>query len=111
MRGWGRRYPSGSGVAYYAEVALGKPAGRAVGIVAAIGLVAAIPATAITGGQYVAEFIDLDAAALVFPVVVLVGATTGAGHRPAAGVRTGPQDDREDPTVPVSSRRGSPRTR
>jgi amino acid efflux transporter len=75
----GRRYPSASGVAFYAEVALGRTAGRAVGILAAIGLLAAIPATAITGGRYVAQFLGSGTAAWVFPIVVLVAAT-GVGY-------------------------------
>jgi amino acid efflux transporter len=74
----GRRYPSASGVAYYAEVALGKTAGRTVGIIAAIGLLAVIPATAITGGRYVAQFLGTGAAAWIFPVVVLAVATAVA---------------------------------
>src|SRR4051812_2093453 len=71
----GRRHPAASGVAYYAEVALGKTAGRAVGVIAAIGLISVIPATAITGGRYVAQFLGVDAATWVFPMVVLFVAT------------------------------------
>ncbi|MFD2416760.1 APC family permease [Amycolatopsis pigmentata] len=71
----GRRYPSASGIAYYAEVALGPAVGRTVGIIATIGLVAAVPATALTGGRYVAQFLGIGAAAQVFPIVVLAGGT------------------------------------
>lgn len=71
----GRRYPAASGVAYYAEVALGRTAGQTVGMIAAIGLVAAIPATAITGGRYLAQYLGIGAAAWVFPIVVIAGAT------------------------------------
>lgn len=74
----GRRYPSASGVAHYAEVALGRNLGRSVGIVAAIGLLAVIPATAITGGRYIAQFLGNSAAAWVFPIVALAVATAVA---------------------------------
>jgi hypothetical protein len=74
----GQRYPSASGVAYYAEVALGRTTGRAVGVIAAVGLFAAVPATAITGGLYVAQFLGLPGAAWMFPIGVLVLATMAA---------------------------------
>ncbi|GAA0895974.1 APC family permease [Pseudonocardia zijingensis] len=77
--GWlGRRYPSASGVAHYAEVALGRTTGRAVGIIAAIGLLSIIPATATTGGRYIAQFSGVESATWSFPIIVLVGATAAA---------------------------------
>ncbi|PWW56181.1 APC family permease [Actinokineospora spheciospongiae] len=71
----GRRHPAASGVAHYAEVALGKPVGRTSGMLAALALVTGIPATAITGGFYLAEFSGIGVLAWVFPLLVLVGAT------------------------------------
>ncbi|SFT37182.1 amino acid efflux transporter [Actinopolyspora lacussalsi subsp. righensis] len=74
----GRRYPSASGVAYYSEVALGGTTGRTSGLLATFALTTGIPATAITGGRYVAEFSGISALAWVFPIMVLVGATVAA---------------------------------
>lgn len=71
----GRRYPSASGVAYYSEMALGPAVGRASGLLATFALVTGIPATAIVGGRYVAEFSGAASLAWVFPVAVLGGAT------------------------------------
>ncbi|MGI8666594.1 MAG: APC family permease [Jatrophihabitans sp.] len=71
----GRRHPSASGLAYYSEVALGPAVGHAVGLLATLALVAGIPATAITGGRYVAEFSGTRSLGWVFPVVILAGAT------------------------------------
>lgn len=71
----GRRYPAASGVAHYSEVALGAATGRTSGLSATLALTAGIPATAITGGRYVAEFSGVAELAWVFPLVVLVGAT------------------------------------
>ncbi|CAM3611754.1 APC family permease [Nocardiopsis gilva] len=71
----GRRYPSASGVAHYSEVALGGITGRTSGMLATFALTAGIPATAITGGRYVAEFSGIGSLEWVFPVVVLAGAT------------------------------------
>ncbi|MEU6049245.1 APC family permease [Streptomyces xanthochromogenes] len=71
----GRRYPSASGVAHYSEVAFGRPTGRSAGLLATLALVAGIPATAITGGRYVAEFSGVPSLAWLFPVAVLAAAT------------------------------------
>jgi amino acid efflux transporter len=75
----GRRHPSASGVAYYSEVALGPAVGHTAGLLATIALVTGIPATAITGGRYVAEFSGAGSLAWVFPVAVLTAATVVAG--------------------------------
>lgn len=74
----GRRYPSASGVAHYSEVALGRATGRTSGLLAAFALVTGIPATAITGGRYLAEFSGVAALAWAFPVAVLAAATAVA---------------------------------
>lgn len=74
----GRRHPSASGVAYYSEIALGPAVGRGAGLLATLALVAGIPATAITGGRYVAEFSGVAMLAWAFPVAVLAGATVVA---------------------------------
>lgn len=74
----GRRHPSASGVAHYSEIALGPAVGRAAGLLATFALVTGIPATAITGGRYVAEFSGAGSLAWAFPVVVLGGATVVA---------------------------------
>lgn len=71
----GRRYPSASGVAHYSGVALGPAAGRTSGLLAILALTAGIPATAITGGRYVAEFAGAASLAWLFPLAVLAGAT------------------------------------
>lgn len=71
----GRRYPSASGVAHYSELALGRAAGKTAGLLAAFALTAGIPATAITGGRYVAEFSGWSTLAWLFPVMVLCLAT------------------------------------
>ncbi|MYU65299.1 amino acid permease [Streptomyces sp. SID69] len=71
----GRRHPSASGVAHYSEVAFGRPVGRSAGLLATLALVAGIPATAITGGRYVAQFSGLPSLAWLFPVAVLAAAT------------------------------------
>ncbi|MFE4857920.1 APC family permease [Streptomyces sp. NPDC056670] len=71
----GRRYPSASGVSHYSEVAFGRPTGRSAGLLATLALVAGIPATAITGGRYVAEFSGVASLAWLFPVAVLAAAT------------------------------------
>jgi amino acid efflux transporter len=70
----GQRHPSASGVAYYSEIALGPAVGRTSGLLATFALLTGIPATAITGGRYVAEFSGAATLAWVFPVVVLGGA-------------------------------------
>lgn len=74
----GRRHPSASGVAYYSEVALGPVVGRTTGLLAAFALFAGIPATAITGGRYVAEFSGADSLRWLFPVLVLAAASAVA---------------------------------
>ena len=74
----GRRHPAASGVAHYSEVALGPATGRTSGLLATFALVTGIPATAITGGRYLAEFSGVPALALVFPVAVLAAATAVA---------------------------------
>lgn len=74
----GRRHPAASGVAHYSEIALGAATGRTSGLLAVLALTAGIPATAITGGRYVAEFSGAAALAWVFPLVVFVGATVVA---------------------------------
>ena len=74
----GRHHPSASGVAHYSEVALGPSVGRAAGMLATFALVTGIPATAITGGRYVAEFSGAGSLAWVFPVAVLGCATAVA---------------------------------
>ena len=71
----GRRHPSASGVAHYSGIALGPSVGHTAGLLAMLALVAGIPATAITGGRYVAEFSGAGSLAWVFPVAVLAGAT------------------------------------
>jgi amino acid efflux transporter len=71
----GRRHPSASGIAYYSEIALGSPVARTVALLATLALVTGIPATAITGGRYVAEFSGVGSLAWAFPVAVLGGAT------------------------------------
>ena len=75
----GRRHPSASGVAHYSEIALGPAAGHTAGLLAILALVAGIPATAITGGRYVAEFTGAGSLAWVFPIAVLAAATAVAG--------------------------------
>jgi amino acid efflux transporter len=74
----GRRYPAASGVAHYSEVALGPATGRTSGLLATFALVTGIPATAITGGRYLAEFSGIADLAWVFPVAVLAAATAVA---------------------------------
>jgi amino acid efflux transporter len=71
----GRRNPSASGVAHYSEIAIGPAAGHSAGLMATIALVAGIPATAITGGRYIADFSGAASLAWAFPVAVLGGAT------------------------------------
>lgn len=71
----GRRHPSASGVAHYSEIAIGPAAGRSAGLLAMFALVTGIPATAITGGRYVAEFSGAASLEWVFPVVVLGAGT------------------------------------
>jgi amino acid efflux transporter len=87
----GRRYPSASGVAYYSEIALGPVVGRSVGLLATLALVTGIPATAITGGRYVAEFSGDQSLAWAFPIAVLVLATAVAyaGTKVAGRLQTG----------------------
>ncbi len=75
----GRRHPSASGVAHYSGIALGPAVGRTAGLLAILALIAGIPATAITGGHYVAEFSGTGILAWAFPVAVLAGATAAAG--------------------------------
>lgn len=74
----GRRHPSASGLAHYSEVALGPSVGRSAGLLAMFALIAGIPATAITGGRYVAQFTGVQALTWVFPVVVLAAGTAVA---------------------------------
>lgn len=74
----GRRYPAASGVAHYSEVALGRATGRTSGMLATFALVTGIPATAITGGRYLAEFSGAAALTWLFPLVVLAAATAVA---------------------------------
>ncbi|SCL56046.1 APC family permease [Micromonospora yangpuensis] len=74
----GRHHPSASGVAHYSGITFGPAVGRTAGMLAALALVAGIPATAITGGRYVAEFSGVASLNWVFPVAVLVGATVVA---------------------------------
>lgn len=75
----GRRHPSASGVAHYSGIALGRSVGHAAGLLATLALVVGIPATAITGGRYVAAFSGTGALEWVFPVIVLGVATLVAG--------------------------------
>lgn len=74
----GRKHPSASGIASYAEVALGPSVGRAAGLVATVALVAGIPATAVTGGRYIAAFTGAGFLSWLFPAVVMAGATVAA---------------------------------
>jgi len=74
----GRRHPSASGLAHYAEVALGAAVGRAAGLLAVFALVAGIPATALTGGRYLATFAGEAWLRWLFPVAVLAVATVVA---------------------------------
>ena len=74
----GRRYPSASGVAHYAEVAFNPALARTSGTAATFALVAGIPATALTGGRYLVEFTGAEALAWLFPVLVLCAATAVA---------------------------------
>ncbi|MBM9506837.1 APC family permease [Actinacidiphila acididurans] len=74
----GRRHPSASGVAHYAEIALGPSAGRAAGMSATFALVTGIPGTAVTGGRYAAQFSGVGSLTWIFPVLVLAGATAVA---------------------------------
>lgn len=74
----GRRHPSASGVAHYAEVAFNPALGRASGTAATFALVAGIPATALTGGRYLAEFTGTSALTWLFPLLALCGATAVA---------------------------------
>lgn len=74
----GRRHPSASGVAHYSEIAIGPAAGQTAGLMATLALVTGIPATAITGGRYVAAFSGVGSLAWAFPVAVLGGATVVA---------------------------------
>jgi amino acid efflux transporter len=74
----GRRHPAASGLAHYSALALGPAVGRSAGLLAMLALVAGIPATAITGGRYAAEFSGIDSLAWAFPVVVLAAATAVA---------------------------------
>lgn len=71
----GRRYPSASGVAHYSEVAIGPAAGRSAGLLAMLALTTGIPATALTGGRYVAEFSGAGSLLWAFPIVVLAAGT------------------------------------
>lgn len=74
----GRRHPSASGVAYYSEITLGPAAGHTTGLLATLALAAGIPATAITGGRYVAAFSGAGSLAWAFPIAVLGGASVVA---------------------------------
>jgi len=74
----GRRHPSASGVAHYSEIALGPSVGRAAGLLATLALVTGIPATAITGGRYAAQFSGAGSLTWIFPVLLLGGATAVA---------------------------------
>lgn len=71
----GRHHPSASGVAHQSEIALGARVGRTSGLLATFALVAGIPATAVTGGRYVAEFSGVGSLVWLVPVIVLGGAT------------------------------------
>lgn len=71
----GLHHPSASGIAHYSETALGPSLGRAAGLMATLALVVGIPATAITGGRYVAEFSRVGSLTWVFPLAVLACAT------------------------------------
>lgn len=70
--------PAASGLSYYSEVAFGPAAGHTSGLLAAIALVTGIPATALTGGRYVAQFAGSPSPAWIFPLAVLAGATAVA---------------------------------
>ncbi|MYU24115.1 APC family permease [Streptomyces sp. SID8352] len=74
----GRRYPSASGVAHYAGVAFNPVLARTSGTAATFALVAGIPATALTGGRYLAEFTGAEALTWLFPALVLGVATAVA---------------------------------
>ncbi|MGW8379019.1 APC family permease [Streptomyces sp. ODS28] len=67
----GRRYPSASGVAHYSEVAFNPTVARSSGLLAILALVTGIPATALTGGRYVADFSGVHSFTWLFPVLVL----------------------------------------
>lgn len=74
----GRRHPSASGVAHYSEVAFNPTVARSSGLLATLALVAGIPATALTGGRYLADFSGVHSLGWVFPVLVLGGAVAVA---------------------------------
>ncbi|MFD4788728.1 APC family permease [Streptomyces sp. NPDC058459] len=74
----GQRHPSASGVAHYAGVAFNPALARTAGTAATFALVAGIPATALTGGHYLAEFTGAGALTWLFPVLVLGVATAVA---------------------------------
>jgi amino acid efflux transporter len=74
----GRRHPSASGLAHQSEIALGPAVGRAVGLLAIFALATGIPATAITGGRYIAQFSGVGSLTWAFPVAVLGCATVVA---------------------------------
>lgn len=71
----GRRYPAASGVAHYSEVAFGRPLGATSGILALIALATGIPATALTGGRYAAQFTGQPALQWLLPLALVGGAT------------------------------------
>ena len=71
----GRRHPAASGVSHYSEIAIGPAVGRTAGLLATLALTTGIPATAITGGRYIAQFSGAASLAWVFPVAVLASAT------------------------------------
>jgi len=74
----GRRHPSASGVAHYSEVAFNPTVARTSGLLATLALVTGIPATALTGGRYVADFSGVHSLTWMFPVLVLGGAAAVA---------------------------------
>ncbi|MGW7229900.1 APC family permease [Streptomyces cyaneofuscatus] len=74
----GRRHPSAAGVAHYAEVAFNPSLARTSGTAATFALMAGIPATALTGGRYLAEFTGSAPLTWLFPLLVLCAATAVA---------------------------------
>jgi amino acid efflux transporter len=74
----GQRHPSASGISHYAQLALGPSAGRSAGLLAICALTCGIPATAITGGRYLAGFSGIGTLTWAFPVAVLACATAVA---------------------------------
>ncbi|GAA3685479.1 amino acid efflux transporter [Yimella lutea] len=87
----GRSFPSASGVAHYSQLAFGRPLGATSGVLAIIALATGIPATALTGGRYAAQFTDEPALQWLIPLV-LVGTAicvAASGTTVSGRVQTG----------------------